>query len=306
MVKFFIGALLCGAAIYFAIALALFIFQRRLLYRPDTAYHTPAEAGLEGVREVVLTTPDGVRLIAWQSQPAAGQPILLYFHGNGGGLADRTERIKRFAREGIGVFMPSYRGYPGSGGSPSEAALVADAQLAYDHLIGEGVSPRSIVVYGESLGTGVAVQLAATRQVAAVILDAPYTSIADIAEGLYPFIPVRLFLKDTFASIAHIRQIRAPLLVLHGARDGTIPVAFRRSAVRRRARAQGNARHPGRRAFGYLPIRCDDVHPQIPGRSPQRPPQQAGRIRPRTSRCSLIVELIKNPQPNDIRGGLLL
>ena len=229
MAKLLIWAIILVAGFYLAIAVALFIFQRRLLYRPDPIYHTPAEAGLDGVEEVVLHAPDGVKLITWQLRPAAGQPILLYFHGNGGGLGDRVERIKRFQREGIGVFMPSYRGYAGSEGSPSETAIIADAQLAYDHLIAKGIRPHEIVVYGESLGTGVAVQLAASRSVAAVILDAPYTSITDVAQQLYPFIPVRLFLKDKFASIDHIRSIRAPLLVLHGARDSTIPVAFGRA-----------------------------------------------------------------------------
>jgi fermentation-respiration switch protein FrsA (DUF1100 family) len=226
MAKLLIWAIVLAAGFYLALAAALFIFQRRLLYRPDTVHHIPAASGLDGVEEVILRAPDGVKLIAWQLRPAAGQAVLLYFHGNGGGLSDRVDRIKRFEREGIGMFMPSYRGYAGSEGSPSEAAIIADAQLAYDHLIAKGIRPHEIVVYGESLGTGVAVQLAASRSVAAVILDAPYTSITDIAQQLYPFIPVRLFLKDKFASIEHIRNIRAPLLVLHGARDNTIPVAF--------------------------------------------------------------------------------
>jgi uncharacterized protein len=228
MVKFLIWAAVVAIGLYIAVALSLFIFQRRLLYHHDAAYHTPAEAGLGGVSEVLLHTPDGVKLVAWQSPPAAGQPILLYFHGNAGGLFERAERIRRFAREGIGVFMLAYRGYAGSGGAPSEAAIVADARLAYDHLIAQDIDPHQIVAYGESLGTGVAVQLAASRNVAAVILDAPYTSITDIAARLYPFIPVKLFLKDKFASVDYIARIRAPLLILHGERDMTIPVAFGR------------------------------------------------------------------------------
>jgi fermentation-respiration switch protein FrsA (DUF1100 family) len=231
MTKLVLGAALALIGVYLAVAVSLFIFQRRLIYHPGSApYHTPADAGLDGIaREVRLETPDGVSLVAWQVKPAEGQPTLLYFHGNGGSLIDRADRIRRFARDGLGIFMLAYRGYAGSGGSPTETALVADAQLAYDHLISGGMRPEDIVVYGESLGTGISVQLAASRKVAAVVLDAPYTSIADIGQSLYPFIPVRLFLKDTFASIDYIGQIDAPLLVLHGSNDRTVPVALGRA-----------------------------------------------------------------------------
>ena len=119
-----IGAAVLAAGVYLAVAVLLFIFQRRLIYPIDPAYHTPAQAELENtVREVRLTTPDGVTLIAWQAGAAPGKPTLLYFHGNGGGLIDRAERVKRFAREGYGLFMPAYRGYAGSGGAPGAAAL---------------------------------------------------------------------------------------------------------------------------------------------------------------------------------------
>jgi fermentation-respiration switch protein FrsA (DUF1100 family) len=224
MARLLIGVVVLAAAAYLAVAVLLFVIQRRLIYPIDPTYHNPAEADLENtVREVRLTTPDGVTLIAWQASAAPGKPTLLYFHGNGGGLIDRAERIKRFTREGYGLFMPAYRGYAGSGGAPSETALVADARLAYDHLIAEGLRPDQIAVYGESLGTGVAVQLAASRQVAAVVLDAPYTELAAIGQQLYPFLPVKLFLKDKFASIEHIGRVKAPILILHGSRDGTIP-----------------------------------------------------------------------------------
>jgi fermentation-respiration switch protein FrsA (DUF1100 family) len=224
--KFLVGAALVIAGLYCFLAIGMYTFQRKLIYYPDPTHYTPAEVGLSGVREVNLQTPDGVKLVAWESKPARGQPTLLYFHGNAGGLAGRAERIRRFANDGLGVLMLAYRGYGGSEGSPSEAAFIADAQLAYDYLVKEGTQPRQIVAYGESLGTGVAVQLAASRQVGGVILDAPYTSLADIGEELYPFIPVRLFLTDRFASDQHIAGIHAPLLIMHGDRDRTIPLAL--------------------------------------------------------------------------------
>jgi len=205
---------------------SLYVFQRRLIYLPDTEHEAPAEAGLSGVREVVLETPDGARLIAWYAAAAPGKPTFLYFHGNGGGLGDRVERLKRFAGAGYGVFMPAYRGYSGSTGSPSEPVLHADAKLAYDYLRKLGVAERAIVLYGESLGSGVAVQLASARPVGAVILDAPYTSLPDVGKLMYPIMPVRTLMVDRFDSKAHIAAVRAPILIMHGTADAVVPISL--------------------------------------------------------------------------------
>lgn len=214
------------AALYIIAAGSLYMFQRRLIYFPDAEREAPADAGLSGVREVVLQTPDGERLIAWYSAATPGKPTLLYFHGNSGTLSDRADRIKRFAGGGYGVFMPSYRGYSGSTGSPSEEAIVADAHLAYDHLRGMGIAERAIVVYGESLGSGVAVRLASDRSVGAVILDAPYTSLPDVGKLLYPVMPVQTFMVDRFESKKHILTVRAPILIMHGAEDTVVPLTL--------------------------------------------------------------------------------
>lgn len=130
--------------------------------------------------------------------------------------------------EGWGVYMMAYRGYGGGTGSPTEAANIADARLAYGALLLEGVEPSSIILYGESLGSGVAVRLATERQVAGVVLDAPYTSIVKVAARSYPFLPVRLLLADRYESEKYIAQVHAPLLILHGERDAVIPVAMGR------------------------------------------------------------------------------
>src|SRR5262249_43046729 len=160
--------------VYAAIALAAYLGQRKLMYFPDRARTLPTEVGLAGVAERTIETPDGERVVAWYGRARPGQPTLLYFHGNGGSLAVRAPRIARFMDEGWGVYMMTYRGYGGSTGSPSEAANIADARLAYHDLVKEDVLPRSIVAYGESLGSGIAVRIAAELPVGAVILDAPY------------------------------------------------------------------------------------------------------------------------------------
>jgi fermentation-respiration switch protein FrsA (DUF1100 family) len=219
-------------AVYAAVALAAYLGQRRLMYFPDTAHTEPAEVGLRGVTERVIDTPDGHRVIAWYGRAQPGMPTLLYFHGNGGSLADRAPRIARFMNEGWGVYMMTYRGYGGSTGSPTEVANVADARLAYQALVREGVPPASIIAYGESLGSGIAVRIAAELPVGGIILDAPYTSIVDVAAQAYPFLPVRLLLIDRYDSTRFIGAIKAPLLILHGAYDGVVPVAMGRELAR--------------------------------------------------------------------------
>lgn len=216
---------------YAAVLLAAYLGQRRLMYFPDPQRVQPAEEDLPGVSERALKTPDGQRLVAWYGPAKPGKPTILYFHGNAGGLADRAPRIQRFMGEGWGVYMLAYRGYGGSTGSPSEIANVADARLAYGALVQEGVDPASIVLYGESLGTGVAVRLATERPAAGLILDAPYTSIIKIAALGYPYLPVRYLLKDRYESEKYIPQVHMPLLILHGERDPVIPVAMGRELL---------------------------------------------------------------------------
>jgi fermentation-respiration switch protein FrsA (DUF1100 family) len=227
-IKLAVGA----AVVYAVVALAAFLGQRKLMYFPDTERAEPSEEGLTGVAERTIETPDGHRLVAWYGKARQGKPTLLYFHGNAGNLADRAPRIARFMGESWGVYMLSYRGYGGSTGSPSEAANVADARLAYHALLKEGVPPASIVAYGESLGSGVAVRIAAELAVAGIILDAPFTSISEIAARAYPFLPVRLLLIDRYESTRYIGAIKSPLLILHGARDGIVPVAMGRELAR--------------------------------------------------------------------------
>jgi fermentation-respiration switch protein FrsA (DUF1100 family) len=211
------------------IAVATWLRQRELIYFPSTARIDPASLGLASVSEQVLQTPDGNRLVCWSSRARPGNPTILYFHGNGGNLADRAERVRTYQNSGIGIFMMSYRGYGGSTGRPTEQANVADGKLAYDWLVGSGIRPDHIVLYGESLGSGVAVQVALDRPVAGVILDAPYTSIVELGAQVHPFLPVRLLLWDRYETIRYIGRMGAPVLVLHGERDQVVPVEMGRA-----------------------------------------------------------------------------
>ena len=208
---------------YALIAFVAYLAERRLTYFPSTERVLPAEAGLLGVDELTLDTPDGEKVLVWYAQAQPGQPTLLYFHGNGGNLARRRERVRRFAELGLGLFMMSYRGYSGSTGRPSEAANMADAELAYRALTAKGVPPEDIILYGESLGTGIATRLATEFPVLGLILESPYTSLPDVGAQRYPFLPVRALMKDRYEQLRCIGKIRAPLLVIHGMRDQVVP-----------------------------------------------------------------------------------
>jgi fermentation-respiration switch protein FrsA (DUF1100 family) len=226
---FMVKLALALASVYAAVAVAAFIAQRKLMYFPDSARVPPSNYGLIGVEERVLDTPDGVRLIAWYAPPVLGRPTVLYFHGNAGNLTNRAERVRKYTARGFGIFMPSYRGYSGSTGAPTERANVADAKLAYEALRKDGIASEDIVLYGESLGSGVAVQVAAEKPVGGIVLDAPYTSIVDVAAAAYPFLPVRPFMFDRYDTMRHLGGVNAPLLVVHGEEDEVIPVDMGRA-----------------------------------------------------------------------------
>lgn len=216
-----------AAAVAYAAVLAyLYLFQRQLLYFPDRSRPQLADLAELGVREVTLRSSDGLSLLSWYLPPRGERPAVLYFHGNGGHISYRAERIRRFAREGYGVLLLEYRGYGGNPGTPSEAGLYRDAAAATAFLADSGIGPRRLVLYGESLGSAVAVQVAAEREVAAVVLESPFTSIAAVAQHHYPYVPAALLVLDRFDSLSRIGGVGAPVLMLHGGRDGIVPARF--------------------------------------------------------------------------------
>ena len=210
---------------YAGVLALMYVFQRSLMYFPDRARTPPAAAGLPQAEEVALKSSDGESLIAWYVLPARRKPLVIYFHGNGGALNLRADRFRWLTTDGFGLLGLSYRGYGGSSGKPSESGLLLDAMAAYDFAAARYPAGR-IVLWGESLGTGVAVALAAERPIGGLILDAPFSSAADIGAAAYPFIPVRWFIKDSFRSDERIGRVKAPLLVLHGEMDRIVPIRF--------------------------------------------------------------------------------
>ena len=213
------------AALYAAVFVGLYVGQRRILFRCDAAEVDPATLGLKA-KILRLKTEDGENLLAWSIQPALGRPLILYFHGNAGGLDLRVDRFRAIAEAGMGLLAIEYRGYASSTGSPSERGLKLDGEAAYAAAIASGVAPERIVLLGESLGSGVAVALAARHKVGALVLDSPYSSIVDVAAAAYWFVPVRALLRDPFRNDLLIGSVEAPTLIVHGTRDVIVPIRF--------------------------------------------------------------------------------
>ena len=231
MPKLLLGGLGGILLAYAAIIVALYLGQRSLLYLPDTTRPRFGALAELGFREVTLTTADGLSLLSWYRPPDRAAPVVAYFHGNGGHIGYRTDRMIRFAQHGLGALLLEYRGYGGNPGKPTEAGLYADAEAALDFLRSEGVPANRLVLYGESLGSGVAVHIAAGREVAALILEAPFTRLADVAFYHYPYVPVPLLLHDRFDSLSNIGAVTAPILILHGERDRIVPARFGRALL---------------------------------------------------------------------------
>jgi hypothetical protein len=214
-----------GLAFYAVLATVLYVAQRSLMYFPDTAHVVPAEAGLPEAEEVPLTAADGVHVTAWHVPPRDAKPVIVYFHGNGGALRFRVARFRRLIADGVGLVALEYRGYGGSAGSPSEQGLIADAQAAYRFAAGRYPS-QQLVLWGESLGSGVAIALAAERPVGRMIVEAPFTSAVALGARHYWYLPVSLLMKDQFRSDLRISNVTAPVMIMHGVHDRVVPYAM--------------------------------------------------------------------------------
>lgn len=218
-----------GLSAYAAVCGVVYAVQRKLLYDPDRSRPEPDLHGVPEMSEIVIHAADGTELVAWYHPPADGaHPVIAYYHGNAGHIGNRGEKIRHFLGAGFGVLMLSYRGFGGSAGRPTEQGLYHDARAALAYLRDRGFGPERIVIYGESLGSGVAVHMAAETPPAALVLEAPFTSLTTVAFQKCPYLPVPLLIRDRYNSLSKIGQVRAPLFLMHGERDRTVTVGHGR------------------------------------------------------------------------------
>ncbi|WP_133130653.1 alpha/beta hydrolase [Legionella yabuuchiae] len=213
--------LLITLAVFGLFLLLTYIWQRSLIYLPIKKAPKLSEFHAEDMQEVQITTADGLSLLSWYKPAQNDRPTFLYLHGNAGHIGYRVPLIRDYMNEGYGVFLLEYRGYGGNPGQPTEQGLYEDGRAAINYLLQQGVKPSRIVLFGESLGTGVATKIATEQQVCAVILQSPFTSLVELSRYHYPWIVLKPW--DRFESLSRIDAINAPILVAHGKQDHIVP-----------------------------------------------------------------------------------
>ena len=209
--------------IYFIILVFLYFYQRNLLYHPSENNYSGDTISVD-IEKVSITTSDNIKLLGWYHEKNIKDfKTLVYFHGNAGSLENRIHKLNHFRDMDINFLIIAWRGFSGNDGKPSEQGLYEDGKSAIDWLIKKGISEKNLILYGESLGTGVATQLAQKKSFAGIILETPFTSMIDTAKIFYPYIPISLLLKDKFENYKKIKNIDCPILVMHGEIDQIVP-----------------------------------------------------------------------------------
>ena len=213
-------------ALYVLMVAYVAVMQRSFFYFPTVTRPDMAAAGVAGKMDVVsVRTQDGLDIEGWYAPPEAGKPVILMFHGNGGAIDMRGFKAMEFIPDGYGVLLGEYRSYGGNPGKPSEKGFYDDARAYISFLTKEKNIPiQDIVLYGESLGTGVAVLMAIENsEVKALVLETPYTTLPDVAQRHMFYVPVKLFMRDRYDSLSRIAKVKSPILFLHGTADYIVP-----------------------------------------------------------------------------------
>ena len=212
--------------IYFSILVILYFYQRNLLYHPNENNYS-GDKILVDIKKVKILTSDNIELLGWYHEKnLKDYKTLIFFHGNAGSLENRIHKLNHFKEMKINFLIIAWRGFSGNDGKPTEQGLYLDGSSAIDWLKKKGIDEKSLILYGESLGTGVATHLAQKKSYAGVILETPFTSMIDAAKTFYPYIPVNLLLKDKFENYKKIKNINSPILVMHGEADQIVPFSM--------------------------------------------------------------------------------
>lgn len=245
--------------IYALLIVLMYVFQERFLFMPDQKYYAQSDVGVNSYAEITVTTADSLTLKGWYTAAQPNMPTVLFFHGNASTWQWRARDFEFLAAKGYGVLMAGYRGYGGNAGTPSEAGFYKDAEAYLGYLATQNVKPENIVLYGESLGTGVAVEMAHRhKHIRALVLEVPFSSIAETAAIHYPFVPfMDRIVRNRFDSIYKIGTVTAPKLFLLAGFDRVIPPAegkrlFEYAPAPKTLKTFDNAGHNDIRAMGGL------------------------------------------------------
>ena len=221
MLKYIISILI----IYLFFGFLLYFFQRRIVFNVSGKPKKPSEYGLNNVKKLKILTEDGVSLLCWYSKTKTiNTPTLIYFHGNSFDIGERAYRIERYINNGWGVLLVSWRGFSGNKGKPTETNLYLDAESIMNWIDNQKlIKNTDIVLYGESLGTGVVIEMATRYVFKSIILEAPFTSIVDIAQKKYKIYPAKFLVLDKFDNLSKIKKVTSPILIISGKKDEIIP-----------------------------------------------------------------------------------
>ena len=224
--NFYTTSILALVCFYVLLVVVVFFFQRNLLYHPSVDNYIKDEEVKEPleIEKVKITTKDKIDLIGWfYNKNIENSKTILFLHGNAGSLQNRTYKLNHFKNLNLNFLIVAWRGFNGNSGKPNEIGLYEDAKSAVRWLVSKGIEEKNIILYGESLGTGVAVEIAQNKNYAGVILESPFTSMINMGKKYYPFFPVSLLLKDKFESYKKIENIFIPILIMHGTVDKIVP-----------------------------------------------------------------------------------
>ena len=221
--NYFSLILLIFVVFYFFIVISTYLFQRNLLYHPSENNYFGDELEVT-IKKVKIKTYDDIELISWyHKKNLKGNKTLLFLHGNAGSLENRIHKINHFKDMNINFLIIAWRGFSGNKGKPTEKGLYEDARSAVRWLASKGIKEKDIIIYGESLGTGIACEIAQKKNFAGIILESPFTSMIAAGKDRYPYLPVRLLLKDKYESNKKIKNIESPILIMHGKVDNIVP-----------------------------------------------------------------------------------
>ena len=215
--------LLTFIIIYTFVVIFVYSSQRNLLYHPKENNYYGDEL-LVDISRVKIKTKDNIDLISWyHNKNSINHKTILFLHGNAGSLENRIHKINHFKDMKVNFLIIAWRGFSGNKGKPTEKGLYEDARSAVAWLKSKNIKERNIIIYGESLGTAVAVEIAQNRNFAGIILESPFTSMTDVGKNKYPFLPIKLLLKDKYESDKKIKNINIPILIMHGKVDKIVP-----------------------------------------------------------------------------------
>jgi fermentation-respiration switch protein FrsA (DUF1100 family) len=221
MLRSVMWTLLTLAGVAAALVLLLGCYEPRMIYFPARDLErTPADLGL-AFEDVRLETADGEQIHGWYLPASSSSTLtVLFLHGNAGNISHRFEKLAVFRALGADVLIIDYRGYGRSTGKPTERGTYRDADAAYEYLVAtHGLDPKRVVLYGESLGAAVAVDVAARKPVGGLVLESVFSSGVDVAQEMFPFLPVRLLVRNRYESVKKIGAVQAPVLILHSRDD---------------------------------------------------------------------------------------